>query len=161
MAVSITTLCYISIDRYIGICVSNFNKHDIPHPRYIIPFIWLIVFLFFIPASLYCKRSIRILDNSCDCLDDWPSQMANVNYHVIMVVTWLIVPFSLMTFCYLKILRKLKSSDIKELNDPNRSKRRSVKMLVLSTTMFFISWLPYACLFLLKKLQIGNQKIIR
>ena len=163
MAASITTLCYISIDRYIGICKSSFNQHIMPHPKYIVPIIWLIVLMFFTPMSLYCKKSIKILDNSCDCLDEWPSHTSNVRYHVSMVIIWLIIPFSIMAFCYTQILRRLRQIDIADLisNDRNANRRRGTKLLVLSTTMFFISWFPYASVFLLHKLQIGNQDIIR
>ena len=163
MAASITTLCYISIDRYIGICKSSFNQNIMPHPKYIVPIIWLTVIVFFTPMSLYCKKSIKLLDNSCECSRNWPSSHSNVRYHVSMVIIWLIIPFSIMAFCYTQILRRLQQIDIADLisNDHNANRKRGTKLLVLSTTMFFISWFPYGVLLILRKLQIGNQDTIR
>ena len=163
MAVSITTLCYISIDRYIGICKSSFNQHIMPHPKYILPIIWLTALVFFTPMSLYCKKSIKLLDNSCECSGNWPSSNSNVRYHISLVIIWLIIPFSIMAFCYIQILRRLRQIDIADLipNARSTNKRRGTKLLVLSTTMFFISWFPYAILNILRKLQVGNQDIIR
>ena len=163
MAATITTLCYISIDRYIGICRNTFNELTLPHPKYIIPIIWLTILIFFIPCSLYCKKSIKIRDNSCDCYNEWPSHKANVTFYIAIVLIWLIIPFTIMIFCYVNIFRKLQRTDVNDAmpNDPNGSKKKGVKMLILSTSMFFISWFPYAFLFVLKKLEIGDQKLIK
>lgn len=163
MAVSTTTLCFISLDRFIGICQNSFNRRDVPHPKYAIPVMWLAAFLFFTPTSIYCKKSVKIKDNSCDCYNEWPSHRANRVFKMALVAIWILIPFAIMIFCYVKILRKLRDTGLSEVipNDPTGSKKKSVMMLVLSTATFFASWFPYACLFILRELKIGDQDVIR
>ena len=68
-----------------------------------------------------------------------------------------------MVFCYSKIIvrlwgtKKIKTS-IGE--DKSGKKIKSIKMMILATSLFFISWFPYTVLYLVKEMKVGNPNIV-
>ena len=164
MATSIITLAYISIDRYLNLCRRSIGQNKGTHPKYIIIIIWLATALFFTPFSMYCHHRKGPLENACDCESRWPSANYYEIYSHMIVILGFFVPFTAILFCYSKVCVRLfgrsRSNDIIP-NDPTGSKRRSIKMLLLATTLFFVSWFPYSLLYMMKKASTGDPKIIR
>eukprot|EP00795_Rhopilema_esculentum_P012278 gene12278-2920_t len=65
--------------------------------------------------------------------------------------------------CFPKIVlqlwgRKGESNSID--NDRSGKKKRSIKMMILATSLFFFSWFPYTMLYLLKEMKVGNPRVV-
>lgn len=112
---------------------------------------------------MYCKKNtLPDNSNSCDCFHAWPSKKRYLVYNVTVPVLFMFLPFTVMTLCYWKICVKLWGTGSSEVIPDNATgnKKRSIKMLMLSASSFFVFLFPYGCLFLLKKFQAGDPRLI-
>ena len=162
MLTSTLTLAYISVDRYICICYPSLGYTNRVSPVWVIAAIWLFGTIFLCPFLIYCKKSSST-KNSCDCRTAWPSPSQHRVYSFSIVFVGFYIPFITMVFCYSKIIvrlwgRKGQKSSIGE--DKSGKKKKSIKMMILATSLFFISWFPYTVLYLVKEMKVGNPSII-
>ncbi len=156
-------LAYISLDRYNGICARPLKMNESRvSGAVIIPLIWLAASLAYAPMIFACRRSTKIGKLSCDCHSTWPKEEYYTAYAFFIVMVTYLIPFSTMVFCYFKIFRKLWRRDENSMIplDPTGSKRRSVRMLMFTTLIFFLCWTPYNCLYILKKLKLVDPKTL-
>ena len=155
------TLAYISIERYMCIC----------HPRVtflkeitgrIILGLWLVSITIMLPYLIFCKAG-KGQTSSCDCHSEWSSLQYYTTFKFVTVIVGFLVPLLTMLVCYSQICIRLwgqngKRSSIE--NDQSGKKKRSIKMMILATLLFFISWFPYMALFLVKAVGAGDPSIV-
>ena len=163
MLTSVSTLAYISIDRYICICRPTVGNRKTLHPKYVITILWFAAAIFLLPFPIICRKSADSWKNSCDCHSAWPSRDHYTAYKFVIVVVGFYIPFITMIVCYSKICSKLwgtggTASSISK--DRSGKKKRSIKMMLLATTLFFVSWFPYTVLYLIKQLNVGDPGIV-
>ena len=163
MLTSIFTLAYISIDRYLCVCHPKIGYARRLHPGWVIAAIWIFSILFLSPFSIFCGKSKDPGKNSCDCYSRWPRREQYTVYQFSVVIVGFYIPFITMLISYLQICirlwgRKGERSSIE--NDQSGKKKRSIKMMILATSLFFISWFPYTVLYLVKLLQAGDPSIV-
>eukprot|EP00794_Sanderia_malayensis_P012873 gene12873-14198_t len=153
-------LAYLSLDRYHGICRPPLKVGERRvRAAIILPLIWLAISLTYAPMLFACRRSTKAGSLSCDCHTAWPKEEHYVVYSFFIVFATYIMPFSTMSLCYYKICQNLwkntKENSVLPSADPTGSKRRSIKMLIITTAFFFACWTPYNCLYVLKKLKLS------
>ena len=162
LGASMLSLVFISLDRYFGICrrLVNADGRRITAAA-LTPLIWVSAALVYLPMAFTCEKSKVPGSLACDCHSRWPKQKyyAIFSFYVTFVIY--VVPFASMLVCYYKICRKLWGNRNDLINsDPTGSKKKSIKMLVATTVVFFIAWTPYNCLYVLKKLEAINPKLL-
>eukprot|EP00795_Rhopilema_esculentum_P012797 gene12797-3533_t len=159
---STLTLAYISINRYICICHPKIGYIKNLHPVWVIVPMWISVGIVLLPMSMYCQRG-KTGAGSCECRTGYPSLDQRKVYQFALVVVGFYIPFLIMVFCYtmvtLRLLGKTGDRGAVEI-DQSGKKKRSIKMMILATTLFFISWFPFSTLHLLKEMEAGNPKLI-
>ena len=163
MLTSILTLTYISIDRYLCVCQPKIGYARRMQPLWVIMAIWACAIIFTSPFSVFCRRNPDPARNSCDCDTSWPSAKGYTAYKFIVVVVGFYIPFLVMLFSYSRISvhlwgRKGDRSSIQ--NDRSGKKKRSIKMMILATSLFFMSWFPYTVLYVVKHMEVGNPAIV-
>ena len=162
LGVSLLSLAVISLDRYFGICkggLSNAGERT-ARASVILPLIWLAAAVVYLPMTIACEKSKKPGSLACDCHSKWPEQKHYAMYSFFVTFFIYIIPFTSMGVCYFKICRKLWGDrDEMIASDPSGTKKKCIKMLVATTSIFFIAWTPYNCLYVLKKLEVINPKI--
>ena len=161
---ALLTLAYISIERYYGICYPSLlgNERRVK-AKWIIPLIWLAVGIVYAPMLCACRRSANKHEIGCDCHSIWPTGYYYTIYALFIVTATYIIPFSAMLFCYIRIYRTLwanSPSTVQSSISATNSKKRTVKVLIVATVLFFIAWTPYNILYVLKKLNLVSGKLL-
>ena len=161
---ALINLAYISLDRYHGICKPSLRLDECKISAYIlIPLIWLAAALTYTPMLVVCKQTTEKGKLSCDCHSAWPKEEYYLAYAFVIVCVTYLIPFLTMAVCYYKICRKLwiKTEENRMLpTDPTGSKKKSIKMLLITTLVFFICWTPYNWLYILKKMKLIDKKTL-
>ena len=103
------------------------------------------------------------MNYSCDCYSAWSDISHYMIFKFAVVIVGFYIPFLMMLFSYLQICirlwgRKGERSSIE--NDQSGKKKRSIKMMILATSLFFISWFPYTVLYLMKQMKAGDPSIV-
>jgi len=163
MFASILTLAYISIDRYMCICHPKVGYVGKLRPGWAIGAIWILSILTSLPFSIYCQKNKEAGKNSCDCYSAWPSDDHYTAYKFIIVTVGFYVPFMAMVFSYSKICLFIwgkKGGRSSFAADKSGKIKRSIKMMILATTLFFVSWFPYTVVYLVKHMKAGNPSVI-
>ena len=163
MITSIFTLAYISIDRYLCICHPKVSFTRKVHPGWIITAIWVTSMILLLPYAIFCQSSKEIGKNSCDCHSAWPSRNHRTIYKFTLIIVGFHVPFMTMLFSYSQICMFLWGNQGRRTsidNDKSGKIKRSVKMMILATSLFFVSWFPYTVTYLMKHMKAGNPSIL-
>ena len=161
VGVSLLSLAFISLDRYFGICTSGPSHigERTAKPIVVVPLVWLAAAILYLPMVFACQRSRNSGSLACDCHSKWPEQKYYAMYAFFVTFVIYFIPFSSMAVCYFKICRKLWFDHSEMIApDPLGTKKKSIKMLVATTIIFFIAWTPYNCLYVLKKLEAIDPK---
>ena len=163
MLASTLTLAYISIDRCMCICHPRVRLLKAIHPGRIILAVWLVAIVFMLPYPIFCKRSTTSVTHSCDCTSAWPDKSHYTTFKFALVIVGLYIPFLTILFNYMQICihlwgRRGEQSSIE--NDQSGKKKRSVKMMILSTSLFFMSWFPFTVLYLVRDMESGNKSTV-
>eukprot|EP00795_Rhopilema_esculentum_P001086 gene1086-15419_t len=164
LGTALLSLAFISLDRYHGICksFSSFGSEKVK-ARFIIPLIWIAAAVSYFPMTVVCKKSRQPGSLACDCHSSWPAPKYYTVYAFFITIIIYIVPFVTMLVCYTRICRKLWwGTDINSIipADAVGSKKRSIKMLVATTLLFFLTWTPYNMLYMVKKLNLIDPKTL-
>ena len=155
-------LAIISIDRYLSICKSN--KRYITRKWGMVALIlpWILGAIVYSPMPYMCNSSHDPSKISCDCNSAWSSPFHYQMYSLFIVTMVFVVPMLAMFACYTSICIYMRRVD-KTLTIGRKSKsgvnKRVVKMLIVATSLFVLSWTPYLVMYVLKKFNFGDKKL--
>ncbi|XP_056398835.1 probable G-protein coupled receptor 33 isoform X2 [Hyla sarda] len=142
MYVTVFILIVISIDRY---CLVF---HPIWYRRYMNPkiatviclLLWFLALLLTSPYFLF--RQVKYENNVTICENDytlsgrWNRQRVKWIMFTTRLFLGLIIPFAVITSCYLKIIIKISKDNMARSNKPYR-------VICIAIISFFVSWTPY------------------
>ncbi|GAB6031555.1 hypothetical protein CHUAL_009320 [Chamberlinius hualienensis] len=110
--------------------------------------IWIFSIMATMPYGIY--QGLLEVNNITLCSELWPSQSSRCIYGIFTVIMQFVIPFILITYCYVRVSLKLqdrarskpgcKSSKKEEMEC--RRKRRTNRMLIAMVAIFGFSWLP-------------------
>ncbi|XP_044134120.1 probable G-protein coupled receptor 33 [Bufo gargarizans] len=142
MYVAVFLLTLISVDRYCLVFHPHAYKRYI-NPRFASITCLLFWFLAFGLTSPYLVfRQVKYEDNITTCYNDYTLSgklhERNVKWVLfsIRLSMGFLIPFSIITFCYVKIFIKMKRERLTRSNRPYR-------IILIAILSFFISWTPY------------------
>lgn len=144
--ISTFTLTSIAIDRFLVILYPFRPRMKIEVCQMIIVGIWFVALGLTLPYGLY--RKMDRSENLCE--EIWPNEHFRRVFSSITTVLQFVVPFCVITLCYVFVSLKLNSrirmrpgcnASRREEADRER-KRRTNRMLIAMVAIFGISWLP-------------------
>ncbi|CAJ0929806.1 unnamed protein product, partial [Mesorhabditis belari] len=166
--ISTYSLCFIAVDRYRSIVTPLKEPWTIRNAQAIMLMTWLMAS--FLAMPLYYTQTlikINLPDGSSLCDDfcgeyDWPNNdMYKLSYGFMLLMLTFVVPALIMTFCYMKILQKVRKDWIvaegsmltaaQQVQTAAR-KRRVMYVLILMVVVFMLCWLPLTVVNLLRDL---------
>ncbi|XP_075695142.1 putative G-protein coupled receptor 33 [Rhinoderma darwinii] len=142
MYLTVFVLTVISIDRYFLV----FHPHW--YRRYMNPqnatliclLIWFLALLFTSPYLVF--RQVKYDNNITICYNDytvsgqWNGQQVKWFMFITRLFLSLIIPFSVIIICYVKIILKIRKQNLAKSNKP-------YKIICIAIVSFFVSWAPY------------------
>ncbi|CAH2302911.1 P2Y purinoceptor 1-like [Pelobates cultripes] len=140
MYASISFLTCISVQRYLGIVhpMKMMGRFQNLRPSfYISILIWIWVIIQIVPHLHFTNA----LKNNTFCYDSTTNDFLSIYtpYSLIITFTGFLIPFIIIVICYIRVLSVLK----KNTNvDPNL-KQRSIKLVFIVLTLFFLCFFPY------------------
>ncbi|KHJ95563.1 7 transmembrane receptor [Oesophagostomum dentatum] len=162
-------LCYIAIDRYRSIVTPLKEPWKLKHAQRILICTWLVAM--FASSPLYFSQSLKTLSmaNITLCGEfcgefNWDQEEhTKLFYGFSLLVVQFVIPAIIMSFCYWKILQKVRADWIVEegsmLTAAQQAqtavrKKRVMYVLILMVVVFMTSWLPLSAVNLIKDLEI-------
>lgn len=148
--ISTMTLTAIAMDRFFVIIFPFHPRMKVTTCFMIILAVWALSLMLTVPYGLYMQ--LNTYDNIEDhfCEEDWPSERARKVYGSITVTLQFVLPFVIISVCYILVSWKLNDrarskpgckNSKKEEADRERKKRTN-HMLISMVGVFGISWLP-------------------
>uniref|UniRef100_UPI00358F2AD9 B2 bradykinin receptor-like n=1 Tax=Myxine glutinosa TaxID=7769 RepID=UPI00358F2AD9 len=104
--------------------------------------IWILAFLFTIPTIVFRKTKHLPEYNITACILDYPNFTWTVSNSIILLTVGFVIPFSIMTFCSIKIVRELRQPKLQHMHGRDKQKRVVVLIMAVVVTFFFC-WLPF------------------
>nr|CDJ97627.1 7TM GPCR domain containing protein [Haemonchus contortus] len=162
-------LCYIAIDRYRSIVTPMKEPWKLKHAQRVLIATWLVAI--FTASPLYFSQSLKTLTmaNITLCGEfcgefNWSQEdHTKLVYGISLLAVQFMIPAVIMSFCYWKILQKVRTDWIVEegsmLTAAQQAqtavrKRRVMYVLILMVVVFMTSWLPLSAVNLIKDLEI-------
>lgn len=141
---SILFLLCISAHRFMGICLplKSLEWGQVRYARWVSAIVWAVVIacqapvLFFVTTSSRCE-SITCHDTSSK---DLFGQF--VVYSTVMLVLMFCIPFLVIIVCYCMMAHKL-LQPTQGITRMSRSKKKSVKMIIIVLVVFIVCFLPF------------------
>ncbi|ULT91193.1 hypothetical protein L3Y34_009060 [Caenorhabditis briggsae] len=165
--ISSWSLCYIAIDRYRSIVTPLREPWSDRHARWLLIFTWVVAFLASYP--LYYSQNLKtmVIENVTLCGDfcgefNWQSdELSKLIYTTSLLIIQLIIPAIIMSFCYWKILQKVRTDWLVDegsmLTAAQQAqtavrKRRVMYVLILMVIVFMACWFPLSVVNLFRDL---------
>ncbi|NXP55280.1 CCR4 protein, partial [Heliornis fulica] len=147
-----------SIDRYIAIVhVVYATKVRTATCGVIITVIlWLVALLVSVP-NIWFNQQLEI-EQSVQCISRYPSgsNTWKAASQLVAIILGLLIPLSILIFCYTQTLRNLQKCK-------NRKKAKAIRMIIIIVIFFFLFWTPFNIVLFLDSLQslhvINNCKV--
>ena len=114
--------------------------------KIVVVFCWTAAMIFNVP--LFCVRRLNSERGFCE--SHWPSVKLALSYNFAWLLLIGIVPFSLMTFFYGKVVKQLRREVVPRQHlsvSVMKSRKKVVKMLMTVTAIYGICWIPNLILF--------------
>lgn len=145
MYLSILLITLMAVDRHLGVLRPFQSQHVRTKSRLfpIMGVVWALAMVLPTPQLVY--RQVR----KGECTTHHPGHAHQVFHYSLETVTAFLVPFSIMTFCYLRIAHTLASS---RTHWHHRSYRKTNRLITLIVVTFALLWAPYH---LVNILQVG------
>lgn len=142
---SILFLTCISVHRYLGIC-HPIRSLTLAKPRYaqlVCGLVWAAVTACLIPNLIFVTTSQR--DNDTLCHDtSSPSDFENyVTYSSVVMTLLFGVPFIIIMVCYCLMARALCRPRQISANQKSKSRRKSIKLIIIVLVVFAVSFVPF------------------
>nr|QVN25226.1 kisspeptin-type receptor 9 [Asterias rubens] len=143
---SCSTIMAMTIDRYMVILhpMRSLHARTIRRTTCINIVIWLTSFLLHVPVAIYYEQ-VSEPNNGYFCGTNFVNITASKIYHFYAVIVLYVFPFLVMTFCYLRILRKVWSKYLIVTSSTQTQRKRRWKitrMTLLVVILFGICWGP-------------------
>ncbi|KAK7160587.1 hypothetical protein R3I93_008286 [Phoxinus phoxinus] len=142
---SILFLSCISLHRYVGIChpVRSLSWMSGRRARLVSVGIWAIILIFQAPI-LYFSRTRRNGDDLV-CHDTTSIDLFNdfLVYSSVVMFLLFVLPFGVVLVCNGLMVRKLQEPSVGEGPMSQRSKQKSVKMIIIVLLAFMLCFLPF------------------
>ncbi|CAD6186842.1 unnamed protein product [Caenorhabditis auriculariae] len=162
-------LCYIAMDRYRSIVTPLHEPWSLPFAQLVLLCTWGVAI--FASSPLYFSQSLKtmVIENVTLCGDfcgefNWHlGEQAKLAYGVVLLIIQFVIPAVIMSFCYWKILQKVRTDWIVEEGSmltaaqqaqTSVRKRRVMYVLILMVVVFMACWLPLSTVNLIKDLGI-------
>ncbi|XP_065138809.2 P2Y purinoceptor 2-like [Paramisgurnus dabryanus] len=143
---SILFLSCISMHRFLGVChpVRSLSWMSARRARLVSVCIWLTVLIFQSPI-LYFSRLTDGDSNIKACHDTTSKALFNnfMVYTSVVMVLLFVLPFVVVLVCNGLIVRKLQQPGVGGGPSPERSKQKSVKMIIIVLLAFMLCFLPF------------------
>ncbi|MBN3316451.1 NPFF2 protein, partial [Atractosteus spatula] len=168
VSASVFTLVAIALDRFFCIVYPFRQKMSMFKAVLAIAFIWMLAFAIMCPSAtmltvIHLKDTYVIQNNDTyplfTCYEDWPYPEMRTVYTTILFVHIYLMPLGLISLMYGRIVVKLfsklgpvgqRSRELQEeRNSVSKKKVKIIKMLIIVTMLFMVSWLPLWTLMLL------------
>ncbi|XP_030645454.1 B2 bradykinin receptor-like [Chanos chanos] len=141
---SIFFLTLVSLDRYLVLARSMFvgRQRGSSAAKVICSAIWVISFLFSLPALLF--RSVRFFpDYGVEaCYLDYPHEAWRVRHNFTVNIVAFLIPLSLVSYCSYHIIVVLRDKQVRRSSAVGTEKKAAQLVLVVMAT-FILCWLPY------------------
>lgn len=141
---SIYLLVLVSIDRYVAL-VHTMSYGQMRRPKYAklgCLLMWTFGFLLNVPALIF-RRVQHFPEYSVNaCFLDYPNPTVRLFCEVVLVVCSFVIPFSIISFCTVKIIQTLRIKAIERLNAEKTEQKATTLMLVVLLA-FLVCWVPF------------------
>lgn len=138
---SILFLSCISIHRFLGIChpVRSMQWVNARRARFVSVLVWVIVLIFQAPVLYFSRTTNQV------CYDTTSKDLFNyfMVYSSAISVILFVIPFTLVLVCNGLMVRKLQEPNTIGGATSQRSKQKSVKMIVIVLLVFILCFLPF------------------
>ncbi|KAH7702680.1 hypothetical protein AAVH_30158, partial [Aphelenchoides avenae] len=163
-------LCLIAVDRYRSIVTPLKVPWTVAEAQVFMVICWLGSIAISSPLFLAQRLQQIVLGNTTLCGEfcgeyDWPADTrVKLAYGSALLVVQYLIPVSIMTFCYWKILQKVRQdwivntgSMLTEAQQAQTSvrKRRVMYVLMLMVAVFMGSWMPLTIVNILRDIGVG------
>lgn len=143
---SILFLTCISVHRYLGIChpIRSLQLIKTKHAKIICGGVWLVVITCLIPNLIFVTISSN--GNYTLCHDTTkPTEFDHFVHYSSAIMTLLFgIPFLVIVICYCLMAKELRKPHIAGVTrDLPACKKRSIKMIIIVTTVFVVCFLPF------------------
>nr|XP_055063244.1 neuropeptide FF receptor 1 like 1 [Misgurnus anguillicaudatus] len=161
VSASVFTLVAIAVDRFTGIVYPFHHRLRPVSAFFAIIFIWLLAFAIIFPSAV--RSTVKPLDGICMlqdnqiypvfvCFEDWPKEEMRRVYTTVIFIYVYLAPLGLLSIMYGCIATKL-SKNLRKNRSRSRKRIKVIKMLIIVTVLFMVSWLPLWTLMLLTDYQ--------
>ncbi|XP_068432067.1 galanin receptor type 1 [Clinocottus analis] len=143
MLVSIFTLSAMSVDRYVAIVHARKSSsiRVARHAALGVLLIWILSLVMAAPVAHY-QSIVERQDNSTFCWEVWPDHQRKV-YVVCTFVFGYVLPLTLISVCYAKVLNHLHKKLKNVSKKSEQSKKKTAQTVLVVVVVFCLSWLPH------------------
>ncbi|NWH77263.1 P2RY2 protein, partial [Piaya cayana] len=141
---SILFLLCISIHRFLGICFPLKSLHwgHVRYARRVSVIVWVVTVVCQSPVLFFVTTSVK--RDTITCHDTSSKDLFGqfVIYSSVMLVLLFCIPFLIIIICYCLMARRL-LQPTRGMSRRSRSKKKSVKMIIIVLMVFIICFLPF------------------
>ncbi|TRZ02155.1 hypothetical protein DNTS_014246 [Danionella cerebrum] len=140
---SILFLSCISVHRFIGVChpVRSLSWMNARRARLVSLCIWATMLIFQAPILYFSRMKY----NGKVCYDTTSKELFNafLVYSSVVMILLFVLPFGVVLVCNGMMLRKLREPGVGDGPMSQRSKQKSVKMIIIVLLAFMLCFLPF------------------
>ncbi|XP_077979625.1 galanin receptor 2b-like [Glandiceps talaboti] len=149
MFASIFTMVTMSLDRFLAV-VYPIRSMKIRSPTYALIAVLVIWVISIVIAMPYMVLFVVVVSSYngeiyIGCIDDWQDFSQRALYNTCIFVFGYLIPFLLITFVYLMMLKRLWGSvaPSNTVNDNVKAKKKVTQMVIVVVIVFGLCWLPH------------------
>ncbi|XP_066483136.1 C-C chemokine receptor type 5-like [Tiliqua scincoides] len=137
----------LTIDRYLAVVHAVFalKARTVVYGIITSLIMWVLAFLAATPGFIFYKVLPKF-EMGYSCEPFYPSEMWKKFVPVMMLILGLVLPWIIMVFCYVSIVRIL-------IKGRNERKQKAIRLIFVIMIVYFIFWVPYNITFLLQGYQ--------